>query len=87
MESPPFFRAVMHLHVCFADEGQRPKDKPAQGSALGVRRKMRRALKGRRKLLPPFQGWVFGLGETQGVTLGWLVYAPLVLLALTGQSS
>ena len=30
--------------------------------------------------MPPFQGWVALLGRSHGVALGWLVFAPLVLL-------
>ena len=43
---------------------------PAQGNALGHRMRTDKALKGRDKMMPPFQGFVFVLPLTQGVALG-----------------
>ena len=60
-------------------EGQRPRHKPAQGNALGNRMKTGKALKGRDNLCRPFRAHFLGGIATQGVALGWLVAAPLVL--------
>ncbi len=62
-------------------KGQRPGDKPAQGNALGTVFVQDKGLKGRDKLCRPFRALILVLPMTQGVALGWLVFAPLVLLA------
>jgi hypothetical protein len=76
----------MHAFLRAADipyEGQRPSNKPAQGNALGSKFKKDKALKGRNKLGPPFQGFDRLSHGSQGVALGWLVCAPLVLSQLS----
>ena len=63
--------------------GQRPRNKPAQGNALGNRITTGKALKGRDNGVvagcPALSGLTLSTGQTQGVALGWLVAAPLVL--------
>ena len=62
-------------------EGQRPGNKPAQGNALGCRFNKDKSPERAAQIVTPFQGFVcFGV-MTQGVALGWLVGAPLVLVA------
>ena len=87
MERNFFFKAVMHFQVRFAVAGQRPKDKPAQGNALGSGLKFIQSPERAAHLVAPLQGFVGCHTVTQGVALGWLVCAPLVLPSLTGQSS
>ena len=75
---------VMHFQQKHGDGGPKARDKPARGNALGTRR-------GRSSpvgagptnrgghFFRPFKGFGFFPSQTQGVALGWLVAAPLVL--------
>ena len=73
----------MDSRTTLAFAGQRPGDKPTQGNALGGRQNAPSPERAA-QALPPFQGWGIPMGETQGVALGWLVCAPLVLPSLIG---
>ena len=57
MERKPFFKAVMHSRIRFAVAGQRPKNKPAQGNALGSGLKEIQSPEGAAHLVAPFQGF------------------------------
>ena len=69
------------MRVSRLPEGQRPGNKPAQGNALGHRMTTDKALKGRDNWCCPFRAYFIDETGTQGVALGWLVGAPLVLVA------
>lgn len=62
-----------------AVEGQRPTDKPAQGTALGTPNKDDPSPERALQLVPPFQGWILSSMGPRAVALGWLVVGPLAL--------
>jgi hypothetical protein len=84
---PVIFGDVMYFFDSHGLQGQRPGNKPAQGNALGILRKKAKALKGRNTLSRPFRAFSFLNRATQGVALGWLVSAPLVLVPGTLRSA
>ena len=68
-------------------EAPKGRNSIAQGNALGIRLKMTFALKGRhQRRVPPFQGSDFPTDISQGVALGFHVFAPSGLPATDGCS-
>ena len=77
----------MHFDRSHDAQGHRPGNKPAQGTALGKSALTDTALKGRNHVCRPFRALSFFCQDTQGVALGWLVCAPLVLVPLALESA
>jgi len=77
-------------------ETSQPRAEVAEGNRGGrwagehtpwVRRQESASPERAAQIVAPFQGWAFSYRETQGVALGWLVSAPLVLPPFPGQSA
>ena len=70
---------VMHFRCGSAAGGPKARSQASPGQRPGSWVKMKPSPERARPLGSPFQGWFVFSPISQGVALGWLVSAPLVL--------